>query len=51
MVAFSALPLDTTSAWFRESAFVGYIEKPIDVQELPGQVRRYCAEGLELASD
>jgi two-component system cell cycle response regulator DivK len=25
-----------------EAGFAGYIEKPIDVQELPAQVRRHC---------
>ena len=28
-----------------EAGFVGYIEKPIDVQELAAQVRPYCGAG------
>jgi two-component system cell cycle response regulator DivK len=43
LVALSALPLDASSAWFREAGFVAYIEKPIDVRELPVQVRRYLS--------
>jgi two-component system cell cycle response regulator DivK len=42
VIALSALPIDDASAWFRDAGFVAYIEKPIDVRELPGQVRRYC---------
>jgi two-component system cell cycle response regulator DivK len=45
VVALSALPIEEAAAWFREAGFVGYIEKPIDVLELPGQVRRYCVPG------
>jgi CheY-like chemotaxis protein len=41
LVALSALPLDASDPWFREAGFVAYIEKPIDVLELPAQVRRY----------
>jgi CheY-like chemotaxis protein len=41
VVALSALSLDASNGWFREAGFVGYIEKPIDVRELPVQVRRY----------
>ncbi|MGZ4415903.1 MAG: response regulator, partial [Gaiellaceae bacterium] len=45
VVALSALRLQEAAAWLRDSGFDGYIEKPIDVRELPGQVRRYCATG------
>jgi two-component system cell cycle response regulator DivK len=45
VVALSALPADEASAWFRDAGFVAYIEKPIDVRELPAQVRRYAALG------
>jgi two-component system cell cycle response regulator DivK len=41
VVALSALPLDASNAWFREAGFVAYIEKPIDVRELPARVRRH----------
>jgi two-component system, cell cycle response regulator DivK len=28
-----------------EAGFAGYVEKPIDVEELPAQVRRHCVDG------
>ena len=42
VVALSAMPVADASAWLREAGFAAYIEKPIEVRELPGQVRRYC---------
>jgi CheY-like chemotaxis protein len=45
VVAFSALPLDQGGPWWRDAGFAGYLEKPIDVLELPDQVRRYCGDG------
>jgi two-component system cell cycle response regulator DivK len=45
VVALSALPLEEAEPWFREAGFAGYIEKPIDVRELPEQLRRYCRPG------
>ncbi len=42
VLALSALRIEEASAWFRDAGFVAYIEKPIDVRELPEQVRRYC---------
>jgi two-component system cell cycle response regulator DivK len=42
VVALSALPVEEAEGWFREAGFIGYIEKPIDVLELPEQVRRHC---------
>ena len=38
VVALSALRLEGELA----PAFAGNIEKPIDIQEFPNQVRRYC---------
>ena len=29
-------------AWLRTAGFAGYLEKPIDVERFPDQVRRYC---------
>lgn len=42
VVAVSALPLSQVGTWWRDVGFAGYLEKPIDVIELPAQVRRYC---------
>lgn len=45
VLALSALPFDDASGWFRDAGFVDYVEKPIDVRELPGRVRRHAARG------
>jgi two-component system cell cycle response regulator DivK len=42
VLAMSALPFEDASGWFREAGFADYIEKPIDVSELPDRVRRHC---------
>jgi two-component system, cell cycle response regulator DivK len=42
VVAVSAHPLEGAD-WLPAAGFSGYIEKPINVREFPGQVRRYCA--------
>jgi len=40
VVAFSSLKLEDD--WCLEAGFAGYLEKPIDVDAFPAQVRRYC---------
>lgn len=45
VVALSALREDEASAWLGDAGFAGYVEKPIDVRELAGQVRRLCTPG------
>jgi two-component system, cell cycle response regulator DivK len=47
VVALSALSVADASVWIGDGGFVGYIEKPIDVLELPRQVRRYCISGRQ----
>jgi two-component system, cell cycle response regulator DivK len=42
VVALSATRAADADAWVREACFSGYIEKPVDVQELPTLVRRHC---------
>jgi two-component system cell cycle response regulator DivK len=42
VVAFSSLALDGDAPWLLDAGFAGSLEKPIDVQDLPDQVRRYC---------
>jgi two-component system cell cycle response regulator DivK len=41
VVAFSSLALED-DGWLKEAGFAGYLEKPIDVEAFPEQVRRYC---------
>ena len=43
VVALSALPLERHDDWFLAAGFAGYLEKPINIDEFPDQVRRYCA--------
>ena len=45
VVAVTALRLDASDDWLLDAGFVGYVAKPIDVDELPSMVRRYCAHG------
>jgi CheY-like chemotaxis protein len=43
VVALSALALEGGVAWLLTNGFAGHLEKPIDVQEFPHQVRQYCS--------
>jgi len=43
VVALTALRLEGSDAWLRASGFVGYVEKPFDVQGFPAHVRGFCA--------
>jgi CheY-like chemotaxis protein len=42
VVAFSSLAVADAGVWARHAGFAGYIEKPIDVELFPAQVRDYC---------
>ena len=44
VVAMSALPLDGEAEWLDAAGFAGSIEKPIHIDELAEEVRRYCVE-------
>jgi two-component system cell cycle response regulator DivK len=43
VVALSALALEGGVAWLLTNGFAGHLEKPIDIQEFPHQVRQYCS--------
>jgi two-component system cell cycle response regulator DivK len=43
LVAVTALPLDARDDWLVAAGFAGYIVKPIDIDEFPDLVRRFCA--------
>ena len=45
VVAMTALPLDARDDWLFDAGFAGYIGKPIDIDELPDVVRRFCRRG------
>jgi two-component system, cell cycle response regulator DivK len=42
VVALTSLTLGDDAAWLRTAGFAGYLEKPIDIEEFPAQVRRHC---------
>jgi two-component system, cell cycle response regulator DivK len=42
ILAMTALPLDARDDWLFDAGFVGYIVKPIDIDEFPDVVRRFC---------
>ena len=43
VVAVTAVPLDARDDWWVAAGFAGYIVKPIDIDEFPDVVRRFCA--------
>jgi len=43
VVALSAVELEGDTAWLTRAGFAGCLEKPIDVECFPHQVRRFCA--------
>ena len=43
VVALSALALEGDVVWLLANGFAGHLEKPIDVEEFPRQVRQYCS--------
>ena len=45
VVAMSALPLAGSGEWLDAAGFAGSIEKPISIDELPDEVRRFCVDG------
>jgi two-component system cell cycle response regulator DivK len=45
VVALTSLRLDGADDWFLTAGFAGYLEKPINVREFPGQVRQWAVEG------
>ena len=42
VVALTSVTLQDNPVWLRTAGFAGYLEKPIDVERFPDQVRRYC---------
>ena len=44
VVALSALALEGGVAWLLANGFAGHLEKPIDIQEFPHQVRQYLSD-------
>ena len=42
IVALTSLAMKGDREWFLAFGFDGYLEKPISVRELPGQVRSFC---------
>lgn len=42
VVALTSVTVEDDPVWLRAAGFAGYLEKPIDVERFPAQVRRYC---------
>lgn len=42
VLALTSVTLDDDPGWLGTAGFAGYLEKPIDIEEFPAQVRRYC---------
>jgi two-component system cell cycle response regulator DivK len=42
VVALSALAFEADTTWLTRAGFAGCLEKPIDVESFPHQVRRFC---------
>ena len=47
VVALSALRSGGDHDALSADGFAGFLEKPIDVREFPGQVRSYCTQGCQ----
>jgi hypothetical protein len=43
----TALSLDAHGDWLFDAGFAGYIVKPIDIDEFPDVVRRFCVREQE----
>lgn len=46
VVLLSSISLEEGTAWLADAGFAGYIAKPIDIDEFPDQVRRFCRRGV-----
>ena len=46
VVLLSSISLEEGTAWLAAAGFAGYLAKPIDIDEFPDQVRRFCRRGV-----
>jgi two-component system cell cycle response regulator DivK len=46
VVLLSSISLEEGTAWLANAGFAGYLAKPIDIDEFPGQVRSFCRRGV-----
>jgi CheY-like chemotaxis protein len=46
VVLLSAISLGEGTAWLADAGFAGCLAKPIDIDEFPDQVRRFCRRGV-----
>jgi two-component system cell cycle response regulator DivK len=47
VLAVTALPIGARDDWLSDACFAGYIVKPIDIDEFPNVVRRFCGGGRD----
>ena len=46
VVLLSSISLEEGTAWLADAGFAGYLPKPIDIDEFPDQVLRFCRRGV-----
>jgi two-component system cell cycle response regulator DivK len=46
VVLLSSISLEDGTAWLADAGFAGYLAKPIDIDEFPDRVRRFCRRGV-----
>jgi two-component system cell cycle response regulator DivK len=46
VVLLSSISLEESTTWLADAGFAGYLAKPIDIDEFPCQVRRFCRRGV-----
>ena len=46
VVLLSSISLEEDAAWLADAGFAGYLAKPIDIDEFPDEVRRFCRRGV-----
>ena len=46
VVLLSSITLEEDTVWLADAGFAGRLAKPIDIDEFPDQVRRFCRRGV-----
>ena len=47
VVLLSSISLEESTSWPADAGFAGYLAKPIDIDEFPDQVRRFCRRNVD----
>ena len=46
VVLLSSISLEEGASWLADAGFAGYVAKPIDIDEFPDHVRRFCRRSV-----